>query len=64
MQDCLHIKVFSVEGLRADTQSRLNGLIKKKKAFVSSFEDQNTQVIVQLSFKRYIYDPHKKMIQT
>ncbi len=57
----LFIYVF-IEGLKESTQSLLNGLKKKKPS--GNSEEKAEQVRILLSFKRYIYDPQKKMIQT
>ena len=54
---------ISEDGLKDNTRLLLSALNKKKKPEESS-EEKNVQVKIFLSFKRYVYDPHKKMIQT
>ncbi len=54
---------ISEDGLKDNTRLLLSALNKKKKPEESS-EEKNVQVKIFLSFKRYVYDPQKKMIQT
>ena len=61
----INFSILSKDGLKDDTQSVLAGTNKKKKAGDPPVSDEkHAQVKIQLCFKRYIYDPHKKMIQT
>ena len=55
------VKIRFMESLKEETQAILNSAGSKKKK--NPTEEKNEQVRIILSFKRYIYDPHKKMIQ-
>ena len=56
------------DGLKESTQAALNaaGAAKKKKtpAAEVKIEEKAEQVRILLAFKRFIYDPQKRMIQT
>lgn len=59
------VKIRVMEGLKEETQTLLAGLNKKRKPQESlDPEEKHVQVKIFLCFKRYIYDPCKKMIQT
>nr|CAH0103172.1 unnamed protein product [Daphnia galeata] len=57
------VKIRFMDGLKDNTRLLLSALNKKKKPEESS-EEKNVQVKIFLSFKRYVYDPQKKIIQT
>lgn len=64
--------IFSPEGLRSDTQQLLNSTSKKKgkgggKGGPANEEEPKADsqpVSIHLHFKRYVFDPHKKMVQS
>lgn len=66
---CLFL--FFVEGLRLETRNLLTSTSKKKGKGGSKGGPANEEepkhdsqpVSIQLRFKRYIFDPHKKMVQ-
>jgi len=54
------VKIRFMENLKEETQSLLSSSGSKKKKPL----DEKTELVrIILSFKRYIYDPHKKIIQ-
>lgn len=67
---CLFI--FSSEGLCPETKQLLSSTFKKKgkgggKGEPASEEEPKTDsqpVSIHLHFKRYVFDPHKKMVQS
>lgn len=67
---CLFI--FSSEGLSPETKQLLSSTSKKKgkggsKGGAANEEEPKTDsqpVSIHLHFKRYVFDPHKKMVQS
>ena len=53
------MSISPLDGLQSSTQSTLAQKNKKKPV-----ESDKEQVTVTLAFKRYVYDPCKRMIQT
>ena len=54
-----------LDGLKDTTQALLVGLNKKKKTLATNTIEEKVELVkIILSFKHYIYDPSKKMIQT
>ncbi|XP_030632457.1 selenocysteine-specific elongation factor [Chanos chanos] len=66
------IKIRVPEGLKEETKQLLSSSAKKKgkggaKSEVTKEEEPKTDsqpISIHLNFKRYIYDPHKKMVQS
>ncbi|KAK7915396.1 hypothetical protein WMY93_011157 [Mugilogobius chulae] len=62
--------VWSEEGLLPETKQLLNSTSKKKgKSAAKTTEEEPRAESVQpvsihLNFKRYVFDPHKKMVQS
>lgn len=67
-----HLFVFSSEGLRPETKDLLASSSKKKAKGGSKGDEEPKaepkaeprHVSISLTFKRYIFDPHKKMSQS
>lgn len=64
--------MFSSEGLRPETKQMLSSASKKKGKSESKGGPANEEepkadaqpVTIHLHFKRYVFDPHKKMVQS
>lgn len=63
---CLFL--FPLEGLRPETKNLLSSTSKKKGKGGSKGEEEpkteSQPISIHLHFKRYVFDPHKKMIQS
>ena len=55
--------IFDTDGLKDTTQALLSGLNKKNRSSYSEEQTDQEQVKIILSFKIYIHDPSKRIIQ-
>lgn len=61
--------MFSSEGLRPETKQLFSSTSKKKGKSATKTNEEEPKADVQpvsihLHFKRYVFDPHKKMVQS
>ena len=59
----MYSSYLSLDGLKDTTQALLLVLNKKKKTLNDNNEEKTDQVKIILTFKIYIYDASKKIIQ-
>lgn len=72
VHECLCFLSLLLEGLKEETKQLLSSSSKKKGKGGAKNESSKSEetkpdaqpVTIHLNFKRYIYDPHKKMVQS